>query len=133
MNPQGPLPIRWMAPESLQDRIYTVQSDVWSFGVLMWEIVTLGCTPYSSMSPQEIPKRLIYDQYRLERPNHCKMELYMLMSHCWHAEPEQRLDFLQLREKLSKMVAGADDYIELHQFPDRSYYNVIMPTSDERL
>lgn len=99
----------------------------------MWEIVTLGCTPYASLSPQEIPKRLIHDNYRLDRPVHCKRELYMIMSYCWDADPEARLSFTELRAQLSRLMEGKDDYIELHDFPDRSYYNVIMPTQDERL
>lgn len=99
----------------------------------MWEIVTLGCTPYSSMSPQDIPKRLINDNYRLECPDHCKRELYMLMCYCWEAEPESRLNFKELRDRLSDLMLKPDDYIELDRFPDRCYYNVIMPTSEERL
>ena len=130
---QGPLPIRWMAPESLLDRVYTVKSDVWSFGVLMWEIVTLGSTPYASMSPQEIPKRLINDGYRLERPEHCRRELYNLMGYCWQAQPAARMDFCQLRDRLSEFSLASQDYIELDRFPERSYYNVVLPTPEERL
>lgn len=115
------------------DRIYTVKSDVWSFGVLIWEIVTLGCTPYSAMSPQEIPKRLINENYRLECPEHCRRELYMLMCYCWETLPENRLNFHELREQLSGFIMAPDDYIELERFPDRSYYNVVVPTSEERL
>lgn len=131
---EGPLPIRWMAPESLMERIYTVKSDVWSFGVLMWEIVTLGNTPYATMSPQEIPRRLINDGYRLEHPEHCHRDLYNTMCYCWELKAEDRLDFHELRTRLSAFMMAPNDYIEVHLFPDaRNYYNVVMPTPEERL
>lgn len=55
---EGRLPIRWMAPESLYDNIFSVKSDVWSFGVLIWEIVTLGSTPYPGLSAQEVMRKV---------------------------------------------------------------------------
>lgn len=55
---EGRLPIRWMAPESLYDNIFSVKSDVWSFGVLIWEVVTLGSTPYPGLSAAEVMKKV---------------------------------------------------------------------------
>lgn len=55
---EGRLPIRWMAPESLYDNVFSVKSDVWSFGVLIWEVVTLGSTPYPGLSAAEVMKRV---------------------------------------------------------------------------
>lgn len=55
---EGRLPIRWMAPESLYDNIFTVKSDVWSFGVLIWEVVTLGSTPYPGLSAAEVMRKV---------------------------------------------------------------------------
>ncbi|XP_033101286.1 tyrosine kinase receptor Cad96Ca-like, partial [Anneissia japonica] len=66
---QGRVPIRWMALESLIDNVYTIQSDVWSFGVLLWEIITIGSYPYPGMSS----KRLISDLqkgFRMPKPDH---------------------------------------------------------------
>ena len=71
-----------MAPESLYDNQYTTKSDVWSFGVLMWEIVTLGSTPYPGMPASEVMKR-VRDGYRLEKPEHAKREIYNMMYYCW--------------------------------------------------
>jgi serine/threonine protein kinase len=122
-----------MAPESLLERVYSSQSDVWSFGVLMWEIVTLGCTPYTTMSPQEIPKKLINENFRLPMPDCCKRDLYCIMCYCWDMDPKLRPSFKALREELSKLMLQPDDYIELDRFPDRCYYNLITQTSEERL
>lgn len=58
VNFSGRLPIRWMAPESLYDNIFSVKSDVWSFGVLMWEVVTLGSTPYPGLSAAEVMRKV---------------------------------------------------------------------------
>ncbi|KAK7071595.1 hypothetical protein SK128_006556, partial [Halocaridina rubra] len=69
----GRLPIRWMPPEALFDNIFTTKSDVWSFGVLLWEIVTLGSTPYPGLGASEVMKR-VRDGYRLEKPDHCRRE-----------------------------------------------------------
>lgn len=57
---EGRLPIRWMAPESLYDNIFSVRSDVWSFGVLIWEVVTLGSTPYPGLSAAEVMRKVSY-------------------------------------------------------------------------
>ena len=121
-----------MAPESLVHHEYSVMSDVWSFGVLMWEIVTLGCTPYASMSPRDISKHLLAGK-RLERPDHCKQQLYAIMCYCWEPEPKDRFSFHEVKVELQTLIETRGDYIQLDHFPDRNYYNVIVPTSGERL
>ncbi|KAF5299462.1 hypothetical protein FQR65_LT01042 [Abscondita terminalis] len=120
---EGRLPIRWMAPESLYDNIFTVKSDVWSFGVLIWEVVTLGSTPYTGLSAAEVMKK-IRDGYRLEKPEHCRRELYNIMYYCWDKDPKQRPRFSECVELLEKLIVSKTDYIELERFPDHSYYNM---------
>ncbi|XP_018789565.1 PREDICTED: tyrosine kinase receptor Cad96Ca-like isoform X2 [Bactrocera latifrons] len=71
---EGKLPIRWMAIESLYDNIFSVKSDIWSFGILMWEIVTLGSTPYPGISAADVMRK-VRDGYRLGKPEHCRREL----------------------------------------------------------
>lgn len=119
----GRLPIRWMAPESLYDDIFSVKSDIWSFGVLLWEIVTLGSTPYPGLSAGDVMRK-VREGHRLEKPEHCRRELYNIMYYCWEAEPSARPDFPECVSMLEKLLCTETDYIELERFPDHSYYNV---------
>ncbi|XP_015520313.2 tyrosine kinase receptor Cad96Ca isoform X1 [Neodiprion virginianus] len=121
---EGRLPIRWMAPESLYDNIFSVKSDIWSFGVLIWEIVTLGSTPYPGLAAAEVMKR-IKEGYRLDRPEHCKRELYNIMYYCWDKDPACRPSFTELVNLAEGLLLDETDYIELDRFPDHSYYNVL--------
>ncbi|PZC74920.1 tyrosine kinase receptor Cad96Ca [Helicoverpa armigera] len=119
----GRLPIRWMAPESLYDNIFSVKSDIWSFGILLWEIVTLGSTPYPGLSANDVMKKVI-EGYRLEKPEHCHRELYNIMYYCWEAEPKDRPDFADIVARLEPLINKDMDYIQLERFPDHSYYNL---------
>jgi serine/threonine protein kinase len=71
----GRIPVKWMAPESLFDRKYTTQSDVWSYGVLLWEIMTLGGTPYPSVPNVEKLLHLLKLGKRMTRPTKCPIEM----------------------------------------------------------
>ncbi|XP_015430162.1 PREDICTED: tyrosine kinase receptor Cad96Ca [Dufourea novaeangliae] len=121
---EGRLPIRWMAPESLYDNIFSVKSDIWSFGILIWEIVTLGSTPYPGLAAAEVMRR-IKEGYRLDRPEHCKRELYNIMYYCWDKDPACRPSFGELVGLAEGLLLDEIDYIELDRFPDHSYYNVL--------
>uniref|UniRef100_A0A3B3CEM3 Fibroblast growth factor receptor n=1 Tax=Oryzias melastigma TaxID=30732 RepID=A0A3B3CEM3_ORYME len=100
----GRLPVKWMAPEALFDRVYTHQSDVWSFGVLMWEIFTLGGSPYPGIPVEELFK-LLKEGHRMDKPGNCTNELYMMMKDCWHAISSQRPTFKQLVEDLDRILS----------------------------
>jgi len=121
---EGRLPIRWMAPESLYDNIYTTKTDVWSYGVLMWEIATLGSTPYPGMSGSEVMKR-VKEGHRLEKPEHCDREIFNMMFYCWDKDPAERPSFTQLVKDLEALLTKETDYIDLNQFPDHAYYNEV--------
>ncbi|KAF5406106.1 Protein tyrosine kinase [Paragonimus heterotremus] len=102
----GRLPIKWMAPESLFDRIYTTKSDVWSFGVLLWEIFTLGSVPYPSIAPERLLP-MLQDGYRNECPPLANEDIYQLMLRCWsqlsHERPEfsDIVSYLEIRKQSS--------------------------------
>ncbi|XP_069801145.1 fibroblast growth factor receptor 1 isoform X3 [Dendropsophus ebraccatus] len=115
----GRLPVKWMAPEALFDRIYTHQSDVWSFGVLLWEIFTLGGSPYPGVPMEELFK-LLKEGHRMDKPTNCTNELYMMMRDCWHAVPSQRPTFVQLVEDLDRIVALSSN---------QEYLDLVMPIS----
>ncbi|XP_029459804.1 fibroblast growth factor receptor 1 isoform X6 [Rhinatrema bivittatum] len=110
----GRLPVKWMAPEALFDRIYTHHSDVWSFGVLLWEIFTLGGSPYPGVPVEELFK-LLKEGHRMDKPSNCTNELYMMMRDCWHAVPSQRPTFKHLVEDLDRIVAmtSNQEYLDL--------------------
>ncbi|XP_069045134.1 fibroblast growth factor receptor 2 isoform X7 [Lepisosteus oculatus] len=110
----GRLPVKWMAPEALFDRVYTHQSDVWSFGVLMWEIFTLGGSPYPGIPVEELFK-LLKEGHRMDKPGNCTNELYMMMKDCWHAISSQRPTFKQLVEDLDRILTLTtnEEYLDL--------------------
>ncbi|KAJ6637915.1 Tyrosine kinase receptor Cad96Ca [Pseudolycoriella hygida] len=120
---EGKLPIRWMAIESLYDNIFSVKSDIWSFGILMWEIVTLGSTPYPGIAAADVMRK-VRDGYRLEKPEHCRRELYNIMYYCWAEDFNERPSFSELVQLLDKLLLTEMDYIELERFPDHNYYNM---------
>lgn len=130
---KGALPIRWMAPESLYFSVFTPKSDVWGFGILMWEIVTLGSTPYPGMGAREVMRR-VRDGYRLERPAHCHPELYLIIQKCWAGDMNKRPDFSELRKELAKLLEDQHGYIDLQNIPENKYYSMDQnPDEEEKL
>ncbi|XP_007941157.1 tyrosine-protein kinase receptor UFO [Orycteropus afer afer] len=97
------MPVKWIAIESLADRVYTSKSDVWSFGVTMWEIATRGQTPYPGVENSEIYDYLRQGN-RLKQPVDCLDGLYALMSRCWELNPQDRPSFAELRENLENTL-----------------------------
>ncbi|CAG5129914.1 unnamed protein product, partial [Candidula unifasciata] len=100
------VPIRWMAIESLFNNTYTLQSDVWSFGVLLWEIFTLGGTPYSSIDSQQLFKYL-KDGHRLRKPRLCDQDMYAMMLQCWNDDPDRRPTIEELTARLNRMLENS--------------------------
>ncbi|XP_053577620.1 tyrosine-protein kinase receptor UFO isoform X2 [Bombina bombina] len=97
------MPVKWIAIESLADRVYTTKSDVWSFGVTMWEIATRGQTPYPGVENSEIYDYLRQGN-RLKQPPDCLDGLYELMSSCWHLNSKDRPTFESLHLELEKIL-----------------------------
>uniref|UniRef100_A0A8C3PF28 Tyrosine-protein kinase receptor n=1 Tax=Chrysemys picta bellii TaxID=8478 RepID=A0A8C3PF28_CHRPI len=96
---KGLLPVRWMSPEALKDGIFNTHSDVWSFGVVLWEIATLAEQPYQGLSNEQV-LRFVMDNGILERPENCPEKLHELMSWCWQQNPRLRPNFTQLLESI---------------------------------
>ncbi|XP_053698592.1 fibroblast growth factor receptor homolog 1-like [Sabethes cyaneus] len=111
----GKLPIRWMAPESLEEKFYDSQSDVWSFGVLLWEIMTLGGNPYSSIPTWDNLLEHLKKGKRLEQPPLCPIHIYVLMRECWNEKPKVRPTFSELVQNLDRLVSitSNEEYLDL--------------------
>uniref|UniRef100_A0A8C4NIA8 receptor protein-tyrosine kinase n=1 Tax=Eptatretus burgeri TaxID=7764 RepID=A0A8C4NIA8_EPTBU len=100
------LPVKWMAPESIFDNIYTTQSDVWSYGILLWEIFSLGGTPYPGMPVDSQFYNKLKCGYRMESPEHASADIYDTMVRCWSSDPEKRPTFYHLGEKTAALMPG---------------------------
>jgi len=96
---RGLLPVRWMAPESIKDGKFTSQSDVWSFGVVLWEMATLAEQPYQGFTNDQVMK-YVKEGNKMKRPDDCPDILFDLMSECWHIVPDERPTFLQICQRL---------------------------------
>ncbi|XP_023791474.1 macrophage-stimulating protein receptor [Cyanistes caeruleus] len=101
------LPVKWMALESLQTQKFTTKSDVWSFGVLMWELLTRGASPYAGVDPYDMARYLLQGR-RLPQPSHCPDTLYRVMLSCWEPAPEERPSFTGLVGELERVLAALD-------------------------
>ncbi|XP_065181040.1 tyrosine-protein kinase receptor-like [Sycon ciliatum] len=95
------LPLRWLAPESLQKKIFTTKSDVWSFGILLWEIYTYGQLPYGEKTQGHEIYTFVLMGGTLDQPQFCPNAMYKLMKHAWAKSPADRPTFTQLRDHLS--------------------------------
>ncbi|KAH8410191.1 hypothetical protein KR009_007916, partial [Drosophila setifemur] len=106
------VPVKWMAPESLADHVYTSKSDVWAFGVLCWELITLGASPYPGIAPQNLWS-LLKTGYRMERPENCSEDVYSIVRNCWADEPNGRPSFKFLASEFEKLLGNNAKYIDL--------------------
>uniref|UniRef100_A0A8D1JGQ4 Focal adhesion kinase 1 n=1 Tax=Sus scrofa TaxID=9823 RepID=A0A8D1JGQ4_PIG len=100
---KGKLPIKWMAPESINFRRFTSASDVWMFGVCMWEILMLGVKPFQGVKNNDVIGR-IENGERLPMPPNCPPTLYSLMTKCWAYDPSRRPRFTELKAQLSTIL-----------------------------
>ncbi|XP_018792765.1 PREDICTED: tyrosine-protein kinase Drl [Bactrocera latifrons] len=103
-------PIKWMSLETIQQKHYNEGSDVWSFGVLMWEMCTLGKLPYAEIDPYEM-EHYLKDGYRLAQPYNCPDELFTIMAYCWAVLPTERPSFSQLQICLSEFHTQITRYV----------------------
>uniref|UniRef100_A0A8C2MAU0 Tyrosine-protein kinase n=1 Tax=Cricetulus griseus TaxID=10029 RepID=A0A8C2MAU0_CRIGR len=100
------LPVKWSAPEALKNGRFSSKSDVWSFGVLLWEVFSYGRAPYPKMSLKEVSEA-VEKGYRMEPPDGCPGPVHTLMGSCWEAEPARRPPFRKIAEKLGRELRSA--------------------------
>ncbi|KAM9353961.1 high affinity nerve growth factor receptor [Symphorus nematophorus] len=106
------LPIRWMPPESIMYRKFTTESDIWSFGVVLWEIFTYGKQPWYQLSNSEAIECITQGR-ELERPRTCPKEVYLLMQGCWQREPQQRMVIKDIHNRLLTLVKNPPVYLDI--------------------
>ncbi|KAK3612663.1 hypothetical protein CHS0354_042191 [Potamilus streckersoni] len=117
------VPVRWLALESLFSNTYSTQSDVWSYGILLWEIVTFGGTPYHGMETRQFIN-MLKQGYRLRRPRYCDGALYAMMLQCWIERPESRPSFADICSRLQRMLEDSQIYMNIHSEEQPQYAEI---------
>eukprot|EP00057_Strongylocentrotus_purpuratus_P006930 XP_011661404.1 PREDICTED: tyrosine-protein kinase receptor Tie-1-like [Strongylocentrotus purpuratus] len=102
----------------------STESDVWSYGVLLWELVTLGAQPYPGVSDSELKER-ITNGYIMRRPLHCGEDLFNIISDCWKTDIKQRSTFHDMQIKIGWILEGSNDYLSLNRMSDEDIYTDI--------
>ncbi|XP_065215749.1 fibroblast growth factor receptor 2-like [Planococcus citri] len=121
---KGRLPIKWMAPEALLHHKYTLKSDVWSYGILLWEIATMGGNPYPTIRKLVELLHVLNQNYRMEKPPNTSTNMYNLMLDCWKTEPERRPNFSTIVELLTELLTRTEVI-------DESSHHLINSDTDE--
>nr|KAF6307558.1 ALK receptor tyrosine kinase [Myotis myotis] len=101
------LPVKWMPPEAFMEGIFTSKTDTWSFGVLLWEIFSLGYMPYPSKSNQEVLE-FVTSGGRMDPPKNCPGPVYRIMTQCWQHQPEDRPNFATILERIEYCTQDPD-------------------------
>uniref|UniRef100_A0A4W6CJL0 receptor protein-tyrosine kinase n=1 Tax=Lates calcarifer TaxID=8187 RepID=A0A4W6CJL0_LATCA len=104
------LPVKWMSPESIFECVYTFESDVWSYGILLWEIFSLGNSPYPGMPVDAKFYKLIKEGYRMDAPEFAPSEMYQIMRSCWDADPFNRPPFRKVVERIEQQLSDATNF-----------------------
>ncbi|KFB42825.1 Vascular endothelial growth factor receptor 1 [Anopheles sinensis] len=98
------VPYKWMALESIFELVFSVKTDVWSYGVLLWELFSLGATPYPTYTVDEEFLNKLRDGYRMDRPEYASKEIYEVMRTCWYVNPDLRPSFESLAQTFNVML-----------------------------
>uniref|UniRef100_A0A8C1ILU1 Mast/stem cell growth factor receptor Kit n=1 Tax=Cyprinus carpio TaxID=7962 RepID=A0A8C1ILU1_CYPCA len=105
------LPVKWMSPESIFECVYTFESDVWSYGILLWEIFSLGSSPYPGMPVDSKFYKMIKEGYRMESPEFAPSEMFEIMHSCWDADPFKRPSFSKIVEKIEQQISDSTKHV----------------------
>uniref|UniRef100_A0A8C7YPP3 Receptor protein-tyrosine kinase n=1 Tax=Oryzias sinensis TaxID=183150 RepID=A0A8C7YPP3_9TELE len=126
----GKVPIKWMALESIMHRRFTHQSDVWSYGVTVWELMTFGSKPYDTIPARKIPDVLEGGE-RLPQPPICTIDVYMIMVKCWMIDPDSRPKFKELVQEFTAMARDPPRYLVIKVCSlDSRFYRMLLEEGD---
>ncbi|XP_068686238.1 tyrosine-protein kinase receptor Tie-1-like [Montipora foliosa] len=120
---RGRLPVKWTAIESLLYGICTTQSDVWSYGIVLYEIFTIGGKPYPDIQGHRVP-HMLKDNYRMPQPVHLDDEIYALMCECWQNDPNDRPTFEAISSTIRRLQRCHKEIIYMNVYDDNLYGNV---------
>ncbi|XP_048580114.1 uncharacterized protein LOC116615717 isoform X2 [Nematostella vectensis] len=124
----GKIPLRWLSIEAMRDRTYSTASDIWAFGIVLWEICTLGGFPYPTVNDRDL-LRFLHEGKRMEKPSNCTDEIYQIMLACWSREPADRPSFKELRDILWDMQKEESPYVNV----DPSQDFVLPPVTEDSM
>ncbi|XP_006817478.1 tyrosine kinase receptor Cad96Ca-like [Saccoglossus kowalevskii] len=110
---KGNFPYQWMSVETLLNRRFTPKSDVWSFGIVIWEIITQGSMPYHDLTEENV-KVMVTNGKVLSKPTHCRAATYQLMKSCWNRHPRDRPTFTKLVKSIRSLFNDSKE-------PDNSF------------
>ncbi|XP_063147107.1 mast/stem cell growth factor receptor Kit-like, partial [Candoia aspera] len=105
------LPVKWMAPESIFECVYTFESDVWSYGILLWELFSLGSSPYPGMPVDSRFYKNVKEGYRMFSPEFAPAEIFKIMKSCWDADPVKRPAFKQIVQLIEQQISDRTNHI----------------------
>ncbi|XP_067030320.1 fibroblast growth factor receptor 3-like isoform X2 [Acropora muricata] len=120
---KGRLPVKWTAFEALLYGQYTTKSDVWSYGVVLYEIFTIGGSPYPRMNGNKVVN-FLQEGHRMQKPEHVDNKLYQIMMNCWQSEPEIRPSFADLTQQLKQMENQHRRLLNMHIYDNAMYANL---------
>ncbi|XP_054755673.2 fibroblast growth factor receptor 2-like [Lytechinus pictus] len=131
LAPDKKRPVKWVSLETNTIGRCTIQSDVWSFGIVMYEICTLGGIPYPGMDGREIITKL-QEGYRMPKPDQCPDDIYDIMRACWHASPSERPTFTAIFKRLDDMLAVDSDYLTAELDDVQQFNFTTAPSLDDK-
>eukprot|EP00057_Strongylocentrotus_purpuratus_P011875 XP_011666349.1 PREDICTED: tyrosine kinase receptor Cad96Ca-like [Strongylocentrotus purpuratus] len=117
-------PTRWSSPETMDTGDQSTEDDIWSFGIVLWEIVTLGARPYPKMTFDTVQKE-VANGYQMPRPRHCGQEVYAVMTGCWEKEATNRSNFDQILKSLERILEKTHNYLSLNDLDEGLYASTL--------
>ncbi|XP_049288619.1 platelet-derived growth factor receptor alpha-like isoform X2 [Anopheles funestus] len=114
---EAPLPFKWLALECISDNVFSTYSDVWAYGIVLWELFSLGKVPYPGMEANQELYNKLRDGYRMDKPQYSNQDIYDIMLNCWNVKPDSRPSFKDLKSRFNAMLPDEmrDHYLELNE------------------